>query len=66
MYEIHNIRPDGGLHDVREREGGGGATVGGHVRLQGVDRDKRSSCGGHWKRREMGKGGEGGARVFAG
>ena len=45
VYEVDDVRADGGLHDVRDRDGGGG--VGGHVTVEGLHGDERTCCCGH-------------------
>ena len=40
--ECDDVWADGGLHDVREGDGWGG--VGGHVALEGLDGNERTSC----------------------
>ncbi|KAJ9697692.1 hypothetical protein PVL29_007018 [Vitis rotundifolia] len=44
--EVDDVWPDGGLHDIRERDGV--AAVCGHIRLEHLNGDERASGGSHW------------------
>ncbi|WVY98782.1 hypothetical protein V8G54_030933 [Vigna mungo] len=48
VYEVYDVRADGGPHDVGDGNGGGG--VGGHVALEGLDGDKGTGSCGHCDR----------------
>ena len=46
LDEVDDVWLDGGLHDIRERDGG--VAVCGHIRFEHPNGDERASAGSHW------------------